>query len=84
MQQIFEPIDDATPILTLNLHGEGNSKVLLDFYHIDDNYLVSYDIVSDGGNSYLKMFAEFVNHKTFVISDEDMEKINHVLNRRKK
>ena len=84
LQQIFEPIDDATPILTLKLHGEGNSKVLLDFYHIDDNYLVSYDIVSDGGNSYLKMFAEFVNHKTFVISDEDMEKINHVLNRRKK
>ena len=84
LQQIFEPIDDEKPILTLKLQGEGNSKVLLDFYHIDDNYLVSYDIISDGGNSYLKMFAEFVNHKTFVISDDDMEKINHVLNLRKK
>lgn len=69
--------------LSLDIKGEGKVRVVLDFYKTKDNYLVSYDIISDGDNEYLKVFARSCDGKYFVLSDESMERIEHVLKRRK-
>lgn len=70
-------VGDAALEFALDINGENNSQVKIDFYKSGNTYFVKYIFAEVSASNLLKDFAGYANGIFYEISAKDMEKIKN-------
>lgn len=75
----FTPQTDSR-LLSLNIIGQDDLNIIINFYHSEGKYLAVYDFVNISSSSLLQNFAAYAKGIAYEISNQDMEKLINAVN----
>lgn len=71
--------DEPKPIFSLNITSEGNNKINIIFYQVENDYLAEYKFEDISKSDLLQIFANYANGVFYKISSQNIEGIKNAL-----